>query len=88
MNRNCIPEFSDLHEILYKDEEMLSNPDLSSFTSIIQLSPLSIWIHLNLRMTTQEGAQSGSQTSAANRTSRHLIVPEVIKNHSLLLQVK
>lgn len=68
---------------------MLTNPDLSSFTSVIQLSPLSIWIHLNLRMSNQnqEGGQSASQTSVANRASRHLIVPEVIKNHSLLLQV-
>ena len=83
MNRNCIPEFSDLFETLYNDEEMLANPDLSSFVSVIKLAPLSIWIHLNLRIANQEG---GSTVAAPVRSSKSLIIPDVIKSNSTLLQ--
>ncbi len=87
MNRNCIPEFSDLFETLYNDEEMLANPDLSSFVSVIKLAPLSIWIHLNLRIANQESGGSGSAASASSfRSTKSLIIPDVIKNNSTLLQ--
>ena len=72
MNRNCLPEFSDLYELLYKDEDMLPNPDLSSFTSVIKLAPLSIWIHLNLRASsthTQDSNTLSLSSSASNSTS-------------------
>lgn len=85
MNRNCLPEFSDLYEILYKDEEMLPTPDLSSFIAVVKLAPLSIWIHLNLKLSNQEGgAQTGAQTQikAANK---NLLIPEIIRNHYALL---
>lgn len=88
MNRNRIPEFSDLFEILYKDEEILPNPDLTSPISVVTLAPLSIWIHLNLRMVNQnqESNQSGSQTTNSSKSSRALITPEIIQNHSSILQ--
>ncbi len=84
MNRNRIPEFSDLYEILYKDDEMLPNPDMASFISVVNLSPLSIWIHLNLRMANQDGTSINPTTAA--RVSKQLVIPEIIQNHSAILQ--
>lgn len=86
-NKNFIPEFSDLYEILYKDDEVLPNPDLNKLISVVKLAPLSIWIHLNWKMLAsqnQEGS-SGASLSAAAR-SKTLITPEIIKNHASLLQ--
>ena len=40
--KNYIQEFSDLYEILYKDDEILPNPDLSTINSVVKLAPLSI----------------------------------------------
>ena len=80
--RTCITEFSELYEVLYQDDEMLPNPDLSSFMSVVRLAPVSIWIHMNQRnsssstaagggdassSTTQSNA--GQQTSSLNRTA-------------------
>ncbi len=90
INRNCIPEFSDLFEILFKDEEILPNPDLNTFNSVIKLAPLSIWIHLNLRLQTQTPQENTSTTNSAqaqtNKSSKSLVLPEILKNHSALLQ--
>jgi hypothetical protein len=90
INRNHLPEFSDLYELLYKDDEMLPNPDLSSFISVIRLAPLSIWINLNLRLNSQKQQQDTSclQTnnsqSAINMT-KSFVIPEIIRNHFNLL---
>ena len=94
MNRNCLPEFSDLYELLYKDEEILPNPDLSSFISVIRLAPLSIWIHLNIRIgSSQESslASSLSSHSTINKpqtisSSKPYVIPEIIRSHYSLLQ--
>ena len=40
--KNYIQEFSNLYEILYKDDEILPNPDLSAINSVVKLAPLSI----------------------------------------------
>jgi hypothetical protein len=86
-NKNFISEFSDLYEILYKDDEILANPDLNSQTSVVALAPLSIWIHLNIKMLAsqnQEGVAASALSPAAK--SKSLITPEIIKNHASLLQ--
>jgi hypothetical protein len=91
LNRNHFPEFSDLYELLYKDEEMLPNPDLASFISVIRLAPLSIWINLNLR--NQDSSAPNASSNAAHATNNRLsnlnrtfVVPEILRNHFALLQ--
>ena len=87
-NKNFISEFSDLYEILYKDDEILANPDLNSQTSVVALAPLSIWIHLNIKMLAsqnQEGVAASALSPAAK--SKSLITPEIIKSHASLKSV-
>ena len=81
MNRNC-PEFSDLYELLYKDEDVLPNPDTSCFASVIKMAPLSIWIHLNLRMT----SHPHDANMPSKGSSKISIIPEIIRNHYTFLQ--
>lgn len=98
MNRNCLPEFSDLYELLYKDEEAVPSPDLASFTSVIRLAPLSIWIHLNARANTEtanlglsQSAASGSSLSGgggvggASKTKQPVVMPEILRGNYALL---
>lgn len=92
IGRNRIPEFSDLYEILYKDEEVLPNPPLNTIMSVIQLAPLSIWIHLNLQKSNQEASQQATgqqQQQQANSGSgkKAYVIPEILQNHLALIQV-
>jgi len=98
MNRNCLPEFSDLYELLYKDEEVLQIPDLSSFNSVIKLAPLSIWIHLNIRIGSSHSQDNSSTLTSSLSTSHSVnnksqsnslktyVIPEIIRSHFTLLQ--
>jgi len=96
MNRNCLPEFSDLYELLYKDEDILPNPDVSSFISVIKFAPLSIWIHLNIKISSGQDSSSAltsslssytaNNKSQANLISKPYIIPEIIRSHYSLLQ--
>ena len=90
--RSCISELAELYEALYKDQEPLPNPDMSSFMSIVKLAPLSIWLHLNQKPNSnsnlsESNAGPGGSGSAqlANKT-KALIVPDILQNHHALLQ--
>ena len=86
-NKSFIPEFTDLYDILYKDDEVLPNPDLNSFISVVKLAPLSIWIHLNWKsISFQNQDSNNSQTANVSIKSKALIPPELVKNHVILLQ--
>jgi hypothetical protein len=94
--RNCTAELAELYECLYKDEEPLPNPDMSSFLSVVKLAPLSIWIHLNQKSINPSGqndsaaislgAGAAGVQSAANKSPRSLIVPDMLRNHYALIQ--
>lgn len=91
-NKSFIPEFTDLYDVLYKDDEVLPNPDLNSFISVVKLAPLSIWIHLNwksISFQNQDAAAAAGGTAPAPSVSiksKSLIPPELVKNHVHLLQ--
>ena len=80
MNRSCLPEFPDLYDILYKDDEMLPQPDLKSFISVVKLASLSIWIHLNIRQSNQDGSV-GAQQNQNRLSNKNLVIPEILRNH-------
>lgn len=91
MNRNHLSEFSELYELLYKDEEMLPTPDLSSFSSVIRFAPLSNWINFNIKLNSQKQhfdsiAQSGNSLQAVLPIVRSFVIPEILRNHFALFQ--
>ena len=82
INRNILSEFSDIYEVLFKEDEVLPLPDLSSFESVIKFSALSIWIHFNMKLINQS-EQSANQSSNKSKSSN---IPELLKNQYNLLQ--
>jgi hypothetical protein len=83
MNKNCqnLLEFSDIYETLFKEDEVLPVPDLSSSESVIKFSALSIWILFSMKLTNQ----SDTSTGQPNR-SKLTNVPELLKNQYNFLQ--
>lgn len=89
MNRSHLPEFSDLYELLYKEEEVLPAPDLSTFSSVIRFAPLSNWINLNIKLNHQKYNIDSNASQATNIQAlvpivKNFIVPEILRNHFVL----
>jgi len=85
--RNRIPEFSDLYEVLYKDEEVLASPLPNTFMSVICMAPLSIWIHLNQQKNQDTNQATTQQNTSAPRSAKSYVIPEILQSHLTLLQV-
>lgn len=88
-NRNHLPEFRDLYELLYKDEEILAAPNLASSSSVIAFAPLSNWINLNLKLNTQKYTYDSSAPHSANIQAlvpivKTFMVPDILRNHFAL----
>jgi hypothetical protein len=81
MNRNSLSEFSDIYETLFKDDEVLPVPDLSSSEAVIKFSALSIWVHFNMKLTNQTDMGSGQQNKSKLNN-----IPELLKNQYNFLQ--
>lgn len=86
MNRNFLPEFSDLYELLYKDEDVLPAPDLTSFSSVVRFAQLSTWINLNIRLnnskfTFESNVPHSSNIPAIVPIVKNFMVPEALRNH-------
>jgi hypothetical protein len=85
-------EFTDLFEILYNEDEPLPSPDPIDFMAVIKLAPLANWINMNLKQATTDNNTVKQQTSGtgvsstASNSNRTNMVPDLIKNHSILLQ--
>jgi hypothetical protein len=94
--RNCATELAELYEVLYKDEDQqaLPAPDMSSFTSVVKMAPMCIWIHINQRSinptgqneTASSSAPTSSSGSQSSKPARGLIVPDMLRNHYALFQ--
>ena len=50
-NKNFISEFSDLYEILYKDDEILANPDLNFLCPLLLVIAVHFYIRQNIDQT-------------------------------------
>lgn len=92
MNRNHLSEFSDLYELLYKDEEVLPVPDINSFSSVIRFAPLSNWINLNIKLNINAQKHHLENITPANYSSvilpivKSFVIPEILRKHFNLFQ--
>jgi len=86
-NRNYIYELVDLFELLYcTEEDCLAAPSLSSFECVVKLAPISVWIFLNSKLSSQADSHSASgQNKLLTSLTKTLIKPELLRNHLSLL---
>ena len=68
MNMNCLSEFSDIYDMLFRGEEKLPEPDLNSFMGVIELAALCFWINFNMKMTSGGGG-GGAQNATASAST-------------------
>jgi len=88
-NRNYIYELVDLFELLYcTEEDCLPAPSLNSFDCVVKLAPISVWIFLNSKLSSQADSSSLSasgQNKLLSSLTKTLIKPELLRNHLSLL---
>jgi hypothetical protein len=76
-----------LFELLYKsDEPMLSPPDMTKFSSVISMAPLSIWIHLNLKLlSVNHSSQDAAATGQSLKSPKTIVLPDILRGHYNLI---
>ncbi len=84
MNRSNLSEFSDLYEILFKEDEILAIPDLSSFLAVVKFAALSIWIQFSLKLSNQDSSQTNNNSTS--KVTKIGTIPELLKNQYNFLQ--
>jgi mediator of RNA polymerase II transcription subunit 23 len=90
-NRNCIPDFIDLFDLLYKDTEPLAVPDCNQFISVIKMAPLSIWVLSNYNPNNSQSSSSNSNDQLSSSSSSNFSrsppsVPFILRNQLSFMQ--